>query len=100
MLCCAGYYPNLTLHFKAYGTGLLPASDQDVLLKKIFAVFLKINALLKWVLQLTLNVRRFTKNRHSDGRRRKSDKQVDGNSSLSLYKKKRKKNTQMWRQHK
>lgn len=24
MLCCSGYYPNSTLHFEAYGSGLLP----------------------------------------------------------------------------
>lgn len=62
-------------------------------IEKIFAVILKINALLKWVLQVTLNALTFhweTK-RQSDSeqrklwpRRRKSDKRVDGNSSLSL----------------
>lgn len=49
MLCCAGYYPDLTSHFKAHGAGLIPLSDRDAQLKRIFAAFLKINALLKWV---------------------------------------------------
>lgn len=58
--------------------------------EKIFAVFLKINALLKWLFffsffpQLTLNALTFQWNQESDGRRRRSDKRVDGNSSLSL----------------
>lgn len=47
MLRYTGYSSNLASHFKAYGTGLILVSDQHVQLRKIFALFLKINALLK-----------------------------------------------------
>lgn len=43
MLCCAGYYPHLTSHFKAYGTGLIPVSNQDARLKRYLLYFSKIN---------------------------------------------------------
>lgn len=84
MLCCSGYYPNPTLHFKAYGPGLLPGERPRCPTENDIAVFLRINALLKWVLQLTQNAPTFLRNQDSDRRRRKSDKWVDGNSSLSL----------------
>lgn len=41
MLCCAGYYPHLTSHFKAYGTGLIPVSNQDARLKRYVLYFSK-----------------------------------------------------------
>lgn len=41
MLCCVGYYPNLTSHFKACGTGLIPVSDRDVQPKRYFLYFSK-----------------------------------------------------------
>lgn len=52
VLCCAGYYPHLTSHFKAHGAGLIPVSTEMPATEKIFAVFLQIN----WngFLQLTL----------------------------------------------
>lgn len=61
MLCCAGYYPHLTSHFKAYGTGLIPVSNQDARLKRYVLYFSKNK--LEWGFynwhQQTL--RRFTK---------------------------------------
>lgn len=39
MLCCAGYYPDLTSHFKAYGAGLIPVSDRDAQLKRYLLYF-------------------------------------------------------------
>lgn len=43
VLCCAGYYPHLTSHFKAPGAGLIPVSTEMPATEKIFAVFLQIN---------------------------------------------------------
>lgn len=43
MLCCAGYYPHLTLLFKAYGTGLILVSNQDARLKRFLLYFSKLN---------------------------------------------------------
>jgi len=67
---------NLASHFQAHGVGLIPASGHDVRPKTdIVAVLLQINAPLKWVFT--------TECTETDGRRRKSDKRVDGNSTLS-----------------